>query len=96
MDTLDQDLEKAALSINAEFWKILKRRSGKCKNSIGAGINFNGTVYWSIEDLTAQWAIYFSNLYDRSVSDDFDDDWERTVRTLINDTLDNLTLDSSV
>jgi len=71
-------------------------RSGKCKSSIGAGINFNVTVYRSTEDLTAQWAIYFSNLYDRSVSDDFDDDWERTVRTLINDTLDTITLDSSV
>jgi len=93
---MDLDYEQAALSNNAGFWKILKRRSGKCRSSIGARINFNGTVYRSREDLTTQWAIYISYLYDCSVSDDFDADWKRTVRTLINDTLDNITLDSSV
>ena len=46
--------------------------------------------------MTTPWAIYFSDLYVRPVSNDFEEDWERTVTTLINETLGKITLDSSV
>ena len=64
--------------------------------AMGAGINFDGTVYRSREDLCEQWAIYFRPLYTGTDAPDFDDNFKDYVSSVISDTLGNITLNQDV
>ncbi|XP_052260937.1 uncharacterized protein LOC127865082 [Dreissena polymorpha] len=62
---------------------LRKRGSGA---DIGGGINFDGNMYGSREEITEQWAKYFKDLYTPSSSPDFDSHWEYVVRQEVEQT----------
>lgn len=96
MSSLDSDLESAARTNSARFWKLIKTRRGKYRSTLGAGIRFNGQMYRGREDLCEQWAKYFCEIYKPSTSPSFDETWKQTVCDYVRDYFDNATPEREV
>ncbi|WAR26033.1 hypothetical protein MAR_011737 [Mya arenaria] len=60
---LDQELDRKAEVNSEDFWSLVKRRRSSKKNLVGAGLNFDGTVFRDPSVITGKWAEYIQDLY---------------------------------
>ncbi|KAH3887777.1 hypothetical protein DPMN_011796 [Dreissena polymorpha] len=90
MTELDHKLEYDSVHDSVSFWRTVNSRKRGSGADIGGGINFDGKMDRSREEITEQWAKYLKDLYTRSRSPDFDSHWEYIVRQEVEQAFTNL------
>jgi len=93
---VDCKLEYEAVHDVDRFWQSVKARRQGSTTKVGDGLNFNGTVYRSREDIVTQWGSYFKDLYTPSESKDFDEPWRLMVEESVDRAFNNLVIDTDV
>ncbi|WAR28892.1 hypothetical protein MAR_014596, partial [Mya arenaria] len=77
------------------FWNIDNRKR-KTTYKLGSGMNIYGSVVRDREHITTQWGLYFKNLYSQSENVEFDNQWKRTLSSMLDNSLREMKADPTV
>jgi len=92
---LDNKLENDAVEDTVSFWRSVNARKKSNCVKVGDGIQFDGKMFRSREDIVTQWGQYFKNLYTPLVST-VNDEWDYTVNRTVEQAFRSMTLDPDV